>query len=40
MEGAGEMFKVTALPFDEQTPRAEDGKWNFFGKEILPYLDN
>jgi hypothetical protein len=28
------------LPFDEQTPRAEDGKWNFFGKEILPYLDN
>lgn len=35
-EGAGEMFKVTALPFDE-TPRTEDGKVNykedFFGKE-------
>jgi asparaginyl-tRNA synthetase len=24
-EGAGEMFKVTALPFDG-TPRTEDGK--------------
>jgi asparaginyl-tRNA synthetase len=35
-EGAGEMFKVTALPFDG-TPRDEDGKVNykedFFGKE-------
>jgi len=35
-EGAGEMFKVTALPFD-QTPRTEEGKINykedFFGKE-------
>ena len=35
-EGAGEMFKVTALPFDN-TPRNEDGKVNykedFFGKE-------
>ncbi len=35
-EGAGEMFKVTALPF-ENTPRTEDGKINykedFFGKE-------
>ncbi|HEU4496039.1 MAG TPA: amino acid--tRNA ligase-related protein, partial [Flavobacterium sp.] len=35
-EGAGEMFKVTALPFDG-TPRAEDGKVDykkdFFGKE-------
>jgi asparaginyl-tRNA synthetase len=35
-EGAGEMFKVTALPFDN-TPRTEDGKVNykedFFGKE-------
>ena len=35
-EGAGEMFKVTALPFDN-TPRSEDGKVNykedFFGKE-------
>ena len=35
-EGAGEMFKVTALPFDN-TPRTEDGKINykedFFGKE-------
>ena len=35
-EGAGEMFKVTALPFDD-TPRTEDGKVNyavdFFGKE-------
>jgi len=35
-EGAGEMFKVTALPFDK-TPRMEDGKVNyaedFFGKE-------
>ena len=35
-EGAGEMFKVTALPFDK-TPRTEDGKVNykedFFGKE-------
>jgi len=35
-EGAGEMFKVTALPLDE-TPRTEDGKVNykedFFGKE-------
>uniref|UniRef100_UPI00404A0FCE asparagine--tRNA ligase n=1 Tax=Flavobacterium sp. TaxID=239 RepID=UPI00404A0FCE len=35
-EGAGEMFKVTALPFDE-TPRTEDGKVDykedFFGKE-------
>ena len=35
-EGAGEMFKVTALPFDE-TPRKEDGKVDyredFFGKE-------
>lgn len=35
-EGAGEMFKVTALPFDK-TPRNEDGKVNykedFFGKE-------
>jgi asparaginyl-tRNA synthetase len=26
-EGAGEMFKVTALPFDG-TPRTEDGKVN------------
>ena len=35
-EGAGEMFKVTALPF-ENTPKTEDGKINykedFFGKE-------
>ncbi len=35
-EGAGEMFKVTSLPFDN-TPRTEDGKINykedFFGKE-------
>ncbi len=35
-EGAGEMFKVTALPFDNP-PRTEDGKVNykedFFGKE-------
>jgi asparaginyl-tRNA synthetase len=35
-EGAGEMFKVTALPFDK-TPRTEEGKINykedFFGKE-------
>ncbi|UTN04887.1 asparagine--tRNA ligase [Flavobacterium bizetiae] len=35
-EGAGEMFKVTALPFDN-TPRTEDGKVNykedFFEKE-------
>ncbi len=35
-EGAGEMFKVTALPFN-QTPRTEDGSVNykedFFGKE-------
>ena len=35
-EGAGEMFKVTALPFDN-TPRTEDGainyKEDFFGKE-------
>ncbi|KQX15105.1 asparagine--tRNA ligase [Flavobacterium sp. Root420] len=35
-EGAGEMFKVTALSFDN-TPRTEDGKVNykedFFGKE-------
>ncbi len=35
-EGAGEMFKVTALPFDN-TPRTEDGKvdykQDFFGKE-------
>jgi asparaginyl-tRNA synthetase len=35
-EGAGEMFKVTALPF-ENTPRTDDGKVNykedFFGKE-------
>ena len=35
-EGAGEMFKVTALPFDN-TPRTDDGKVNyaedFFGKE-------
>lgn len=35
-EGAGEMFKVSALPFDN-TPRTEDGKVNFkedfFGKE-------
>jgi asparaginyl-tRNA synthetase len=35
-EGAGEMFKVTALPFDN-TPRNQDGKVNykedFFGKE-------
>ena len=35
-EGAGEMFKVTALPFDD-TPRTEDGKVDysedFFGKE-------
>ncbi len=35
-EGAGEMFKVTALPFDN-TPRTEDGnvdyKKDFFGKE-------
>ena len=35
-EGAGEMFKVTALPFDN-TPRTEDGKINykedFFEKE-------
>jgi asparaginyl-tRNA synthetase len=27
-EGAGEMFKVTALPFDG-TPRTEDGKVNY-----------
>ena len=35
-EGAGEMFKVTALPFDN-TPRTEEGKIDykkdFFGKE-------
>ena len=35
-EGAGEMFKVTALPFDN-TPRTEEGEVNykedFFGKE-------
>jgi asparaginyl-tRNA synthetase len=35
-EGAGEMFKVTNLPFDN-TPRTEDGKvdykQDFFGKE-------
>lgn len=35
-EGAGEMFKVTNLPFDN-TPRTEEGKVNykedFFGKE-------
>ena len=35
-EGAGEMFKVTVLPFDN-TPRTEDGKVHykedFFGKE-------
>ena len=35
-EGAGEMFKVTALPFDK-TPRTEEGNINykedFFGKE-------
>jgi len=35
-EGAGEMFKVTALPF-ENTPKTDDGKINykedFFGKE-------
>ncbi|MEO0058891.1 MAG: Asparagine--tRNA ligase [Bacteroidota bacterium] len=35
-EGAGEMFRVTALPFDN-TPRTEDGKVDFkkdfFGKE-------
>jgi asparaginyl-tRNA synthetase len=35
-EGAGEMFKVTSLPFDN-TPRNEEGKVNykedFFGKE-------
>jgi len=35
-EGAGEMFRVTALPFDG-TPRTEEGKVNFkedfFGKE-------
>ena len=35
-EGAGEMFHVTSLPFDN-TPRTEDGKVNykedFFGKE-------
>ncbi len=35
-EGAGEMFKVTALPFDN-TPRTQDGivnyKEDFFGKE-------
>jgi asparaginyl-tRNA synthetase len=35
-EGAGEMFRVSALPFDN-TPRTEDGKVNFkedfFGKE-------
>ncbi|UPQ80835.1 asparagine--tRNA ligase [Flavobacterium azooxidireducens] len=35
-EGAGEMFKVTALPFDN-TPKTEEGKINykedFFGKE-------
>jgi asparaginyl-tRNA synthetase len=35
-EGAGEMFKVTALPFDN-TPRTDEGKVNykedFFGKE-------
>jgi len=35
-EGAGEMFKVTALPFDN-APRTEEGKINykedFFGKE-------
>jgi asparaginyl-tRNA synthetase len=43
-EGAGEMFKVTALPFDG-TPRTEDGKVNykedFFGKETnLRFRDN
>jgi asparaginyl-tRNA synthetase len=27
-EGAGEMFKVTALPFDN-TPRTEEGKVNY-----------
>ena len=27
-EGAGEMFKVTALPFDD-TPRTEDGKVDY-----------
>lgn len=35
-EGAGEMFRVTALPFDK-TPRTEDGtvnyKEDFFGRE-------
>ena len=35
-EGAGEMFRVTALPFDG-TPRTDEGKVNFkedfFGKE-------
>ncbi len=35
-EGAGEMFRVTALPFDN-TPRTDDGQINFkedfFGKE-------
>ena len=35
-EGAGEMFKITALPFDK-TPRTEEGNVNykedFFGKE-------
>jgi asparaginyl-tRNA synthetase len=42
-EGAGEMFKVTALPFDG-TPRTEDGKVNykedFFGNQSYGYLDN
>jgi asparaginyl-tRNA synthetase len=37
-EGAGEMFKVTALPFDG-TPRTEDGKVNykedFFAKKRI-----
>ena len=36
-EGAGEMFKVTALPLDGSAPRNEDGSVNykedFFGKQ-------
>ena len=28
-EGAGEMFRVTTLPFDEIPPRNEDGSINF-----------
>jgi asparaginyl-tRNA synthetase len=42
-EGAGEMFKVTALPFDG-TPRTEDGKVNYkeflWQKRIPWFLDN